>query len=543
MSTVLAVAIVAPAAGALCSLALAASPLPRRFAVRASVAVALAAGGVVMVRAATGEAVLARGYLADAWRALLVLGALAAAGAGLARRSDAEADAVSAAAVLGAAAAAAASLVAGGLVTASALLVATTACYALTAGLAQVDGERVPALRAWRSCAGYAASDLLVLVAALVASGSGLGTPPRPGTAAGALLLAAAAIRLGLVPVAGVLEDAVRSGRAAGAIALGAMRAQGIALAWWSLGAGDPLQRVAGGLGAATAVWGALRAAREGSLAAVASAHAGLVVLALSAGGAGGVRAAVLLAAAGFVAWPLLLAGGRSSGAGRASAGLWAAGAALPGMVLLVETTAGAGRASGRPLASAVAAAVSALLLIAAAPRIRSWEPEDAPARGVSSRDAPAWSVERSAPPSVLWTAPALGAALAIAAIPGRALANLAVPAAASLGAGTLLQPGGASGFADALGVVVVTFALVALAASFRGLRPRAGAERPPPRAPRWSAWWGAAPPVPSARSSAGRERAARRARAWFRVAALAGAAAAVLAAVLYGTGVTRGFL
>lgn len=516
MRVALLIALGAPAAGAFS--AAGADLRSRRAVAAASLGAALVAAAVAFARSSgAGEAPLA-GFVADRWRLVLVLGTLLGAAPALRGALREERTPALDVALLAGAGATAASLLAGNVVAFGLLLAGSSVAFAVAA-------EACGGMRARRAAAALLSSDALALLGLVLAASHGLTTPPDPTVGASVLLLAAAAIRLGLVPAAGALDDAAAAHPSLAATALGGVRAQGVLLLVWSLGGPGGISRAILGLGAVSALWGGYRAAREGSVPAAATAHGGLIAMALALGGHASLWGAVLLAGAGFVIWPLLLSGGDL---GRAGAGLWALSAAMPGAALAgaAASQAAAGRPAYLPIAVAVAA--SAVALVASAPRL---QPPDWGARNGPTEATAAW----------WWVAPAVGLALAAAILPARALERVAVPAGEALGAPRLLHPPEGLLEPGRLGFWIVVLLLVGLATRPVGARSAPGGSRPAPLP--WSAWWGSAPRLPSARSGVGRARLYWGAQRWLATSAAIAAVVGVLALVLYAAGVRRGFL
>ena len=523
MSVPLILVLVAPLAGAALAPAFGDVPVQRRALGVLCVAVALGGATWAVVRTVSGSGAAWRGFTVDPWRALLVFGAVLCSAAAVARVADGSRQGLTQAAVF---AAIAAGLMP--LVVSETHLLAVTLPVA-TAGIAVASfasaAEPGRALRAARAVAALAVSDALALVALGSALTRGTSLPPRLTTTAAALLLSAAAIRLGLTPVAGAAEDAQDAHGVMGALWLGPVRAQGFLLAVFAVGAHRGVAYTAAAVAAlAILVAGVTSSDRDAgsSLAALGTAVA---VLGFALGGATPTWGATLALVAAFAAPAAWSAGGAFSAGARASLTALPAGGLLAGSALVLGAAFAAGAVEPWFLAFAVPAAAG---LAAAAGMV--WRPREGPRTGGFAR--------------VFAGTLGVTACLAIAAVPERATTWLSVPIARTLGVGRLLSVGGTPGLAAGLAVIVLGAGVLAATAGpgrmGSGGPPGSGPAR---RLPLPLDWWARAAGAPARGSTIAAGRAAFIARRWAIAATVMFAVAVGLAARVWVAAAGRGFL
>jgi hypothetical protein len=479
-----------------------------RLASGVAAAPALAGAGWALARTAAEEPVAWRTLGVDPWRALLLAGALLV----VAVEAERSRSAWESAALLAGAAAGALPLTVG---TAHELAIALPVA---TAGVACAGLAARPTRRsaggARRSLALLLGSDVLALAGLASALDGGTGLPPRPGAVGGAVLLAAALVRLGAVPVPWAPRWALEAGGAVRALWLGPARAQGLLLASFALGAGRHVAHAAAAAGVATvaleAAGGSIPGRRNraaGGLRAT-TGLAGLGLAGLALGGTVAVGGGLLAVAASFCACAAWAAGGAWREAARPTLAALPVGGAAAGAAAV--TAAALAGSPERPwlLALAIPGLVGALALTATAASEGDRRPG---ARSTSG----------------LAAAAAVAALVALAAVPGRALGALGEPVAASLDVGRPLAegpPGGGAGVAEPVAVLAAVAGAVALA-----IGPgRTGAGGAPERG------------RPTRRPRTVSERARR---GWGVAAALLGAAAVALAALVFVAAAGRGFL
>jgi hypothetical protein len=525
--------LLAPLAGAVFAWSFADAVGQRRFLVSVCAAAALGGAAYALVRTIDGHGVAWRGFVADPWHALLAAGALMSVAVAAAAAEAVAGDHPPPGEQATRAHLAQALVFATGAGAVTPLLVGSSHLLAVTLPLATVglaasslalapDGPR--ALRARRAIVALATSDVLALVALGTALGSGAGLPPVLSTAAGGMLLAAALIRLGLVPIAWPAPDAARAHSALGLLWLGPVRAQGFLLLVFSLRGARGLGYAAAAAGAATAFASAWsRDAEDDAGAALASAGTGIAVLGFALGGPAALWGGILAAAGAFLAPVAWTAGHRWADGARPSLGVLPAGGVFAGAVavLIVAFDAGARRPGFLALALPAGAGVIGVAGRALSARAPGRRGGLVLAGGTAGL--------------------ALVAALALAALPEHATRGLAFPVADALDEGRLLAPSPPPGIGSDLGVVVVGAALLAFALG-PGKTGTGGATARADTA-RFLAWWAAPGPAPSEGSSSARARADRIARPWGAAGVVLFVAAVVLALRLYAIAAGRGFL
>ena len=415
-------------------------PTQSRLFVFAAAAAGLGGAAWGAVRSISGSTVAWRGGFAmDPIRGILVFGALLVSAAALARAERAPTPSHARAGIFAATAASIAPLV----VTGSHLLVVAipvgSAGIALASYAAAGPGARL--LHAARAVAGLALSDALALVAIGLAIGKGTAFPPRLSTLAASLLLAAAFIRLGLVPV-GPSRDANDTHAATGLLMLGPIRAQGLLFAIFAVGADRGVAYAAAALAVLSIVIAASTMTEPGREQGITAIGAGVALLGFALGGATptwGAALAVVATFAGTAAWG---AGGGWSALARGTAGALPAGGLVAAATLVVGSTFGVSASEPWFLALALPAITGLLIAVA---RI--------------------WSTSTSRNPSISSTfagAVGVAAGLALAALPVRSVSWLGEPVARSLGVGRLLTVGGEPGIAASFAVIVIGVAAIA---------------------------------------------------------------------------------
>ncbi|HJR19271.1 MAG TPA: hypothetical protein VJ922_06090, partial [Actinomycetota bacterium] len=214
MSVPLLLLMLAPLAGAVIAITFGVAPAQRRILVAICCAAMLGGAAAALVRSASAEAVSWRGFSTDAWTALLALGAVASIVAGIARAGALRRPGTTEAALFAASAAGVAPL----LVREVHLLAVTLPVSTLAFACAMFVASRgePPGILARRAVAALALSDVVVLLGIGTAVESGTRLPPDLSTTAGALVLAGAAIRLGLVPLWWGTDDATAGNRLVG---------------------------------------------------------------------------------------------------------------------------------------------------------------------------------------------------------------------------------------------------------------------------------------------------------------------------------------
>lgn len=443
MSVPLLLLLLAPLAGVIFAIAFAEAPRQRRVLVAISSLAMVGGAAAGLVRATAREAVSWRGFDADAWTALLALAAIAPVGAGVARAARLPRPGWSEAALFACGAAGVAPLLVGSVHLLAVTLPVSTLAFACCAVV--VSRGRPPGIRVLRSVAALALSDVLLLLGLGTAVSSGTSLPPELSTTAAALLLAGAAIRLGLVPLSWGGDDAAAESRLLAAVWLGPMRAQGLLVLPFALSGGRGVAYAAAGAAAATAVVSAATVLRRPDVVAISTVGVALAVLGVSLGGPSGLWGATLAIAASFAFAPAWYARGGARELSRPNGAAMPAGALLPGAVLVL--TAAFDAAAIRPgfLAFAIPATLATIGLGAAA---LSGASGDGPRRGGAA--------------AAVFGALSLAALVAIAALPQRATSGLAFPVADALGVGRLLRVGDGLGVSDELAVIMIGVALVA---------------------------------------------------------------------------------
>ena len=411
----------------------------RLFAIAAAAA-ALGGAAWGSVRSISGDSVEWRGGFAmDPLRGILVFGALLVCASAVARGERAPRPSHARAGIFAATAASIVPL----LVTGSHLLAVAlpvgTVGIALASYAASDATSRL--LHAARAVSGLALSDALALVALGLAIDKGTAFPPHLSTLAASLLLAAAVIRLGLVPF-GPSRDAHDTDVAAGLVWLGPIRAQGFLLAIFAVGAHRSVAYAAAAIAVLSIVVSAAAMTERGRGETAAAIGAGIGLLGFALGGPTpiwGAGLAVVATFAGAAAWG---AGGGWSALARGTLAALPAGGLLAAATLVVGATFGA--SSSEPWFLALAVPATAGLLVAGA---RIWVVSNEPQ--VSGTSALAGAV-------------GVSAGLALAALPIRSASWLGEPVARTLGVGRLLSVGGEPGVAAGFAIVVMGAALVA---------------------------------------------------------------------------------
>ena len=471
MSVPLLLLLLAPLAGAVVALAFAEVPSQRRVLVALCSAAILGGAATGLVRSAASEAVGWRGFSADAWTALLVLGAVAAIVAGIARAGALHRPGPIEAALFAAAAAGVVPLLVRELHLLAVTLPVSTLAFAC-ASLVSSRRETLGLARR-RALTALALSDVAALLALGSAVSSGTRLPPDLSNTAGAFLLGAVALRIGLVPLWWGGDDASRADPALATIWLGPIRAQGLFLLPAAVAAGRGVAYAAAASAAATALFFSVRSLRNRDVGPAVTAGVSLAVLGIALGGPVALWGAVLCIAASFASVPAWYAGGASRESIRPSAGILPAGAMLPGAVLVVAAAFEVAVVRPAYLAFALPALVATLTLAAAVSAAVSGRVLHPRTRG----DRPA---------AELWGWLAVAAGVALATLPVRAMHGLVFPVADALGVGRLLRVGSEPGVAEDLALGMVAAAVLAFllgpgragsggppSASTHALRPR----------------------------------------------------------------------
>ena len=475
----------------------------------AAAASAAAAG----VFAAVGNEVVWQRFETDAWRGVLSAGALAGSAAAMIRGG---AGTRAALAIGGSAAAA--SIVSPDVLYLGVTLAVSSAAFAV----ASFAASHVSPLRRSRMLLPLIAADALAIGGLAIAARATLAFEPVSG-AAGGLLLAGAALRLGLIPA--IVDDAVRA--EAGAIWLGPVRAQGALLAGLAVAGSSSRGFWLLALGAAGAAIASVRLSRDSDAAAVLVVPAAIAAAGIGLGGPVAIAGAALALAASFAALVMLQssaslavptlsfapAGGALLGFGLAGGALWRVAAARPEFVPAA-------------VALGVAAGLAAVTAWEAAERGR--------ATPSVARHAPAAFVAASV------AVPALVVAGALAFAPGFAFerAGTAIALAAGAAPALVVPP---ESLSEGLGIAVAGLVLAGLLAG--GLRRGTSATHRVDPPPRWMRGWAAALPAPREHSLDAMARAGRLARPWLIASAVATAAVAAGLARLVLTAGGRGWL
>lgn len=528
MSVAVILVLLAPLAGAVLAPTFADYPTQRRLVVGACLAAMVGGAALALVRTIDGSPVEWRGFSFDPWRGVLVAGAVLSSALAVARADEHERAGLVQAAYFAATAALVAPLLVTGAHTLAVALPIGTLGLAVAAFAATAEGPAL--LRAGRSLGALAASDVVVLVVIGMALSKGTQLPQELSQVGGFLLLAAAAVRLGLAPFASALDDAVEADAGLGLMFNGGVRAQGFLLAVMAIGSHRSVAYAAAAICAfgllANAARVSLARSAEAPGASLASAGTAVALLGFALGGAPATWGAVLALAASFAAWPLWTGGAPLGATARASLAAIPAGGLLTGTALVVAAALDAGPA--RPWFFALALpAVAALLAIAAG----VWEGRDEDAAGEPVA-------------SGVVAAIALAAALVPAAVPARAASGLGVPVATLLGTGRLLSTGGVPGVPEDLAAVALAAAVVAFAAG-PGRMGRGGApgRRRVERSRSLLDWWARAAAAPSYASTLARDAATSAARRWGAAGAFLLAVSLGLALRVYVVAAGRGFL
>lgn len=528
MSLAVILVLVAPLAGALLAPAFDGYPRQRRLVVGACAAAMLAGAALALVRTVDGQPVAWRGFVFDPWRAVLVAGALLSSALAVARADEHErAGLVQAAFFAGSAALVAPLLVTGAHTLAVALPIGTAG---LAVAAFAATGEGPSLLRAARSVGVVAASDLIALVVIGMALSKGTHLPQGLSLAGGFLLLAAAAVRLGLAPLAAALDDAVEADVGLGVLLNGGVRAQGFLLAGMAAGSHRTVAYAAAALAvfslAVVAARVSIARSAEAPGASVASAGTAVALLGFALGGASATWGAVLALAAAFAAWPAWSAGASPGATARASLVAIPGGGLIAGAALIFSAVVDAGTVRPWFLALALPAIGASLALAAGV-----WPGRDEEHMG-----------ERVA--MGVFAGIALAVTLSLAAVPARAASGLGIPVGNVLGTGRLLSTGGAPGIAEDVAVVALAVALVAFAAG----PGRTGGGGAPHRSRIMRLrspldWWARAAAAPSYGSTIARDAATAAARRWGAAFALLFAVSIGLALRVYVVAAGRGFL
>ncbi|HVL91468.1 MAG TPA: hypothetical protein VM841_14670 [Actinomycetota bacterium] len=509
-------ALILPLGAAVFALLAGQSPVARGIA-RVLMAAAAAATATAGALAALGHDVLWQGFDPDAWTGLLAAGALAGAATAMSTRSVAVA---AAAAVAGGTAAG--SILAPDVLYLGVLLVASTAAFAVTAYAAPAASP----LRRARVLLPLGIADALALAAFVAAGDQSLAIGPFSGTA-GALLLAAAALRLGLIP--SVVEDALRSGT--GSLLLGPVRAQGALLATVALAGSSSRGLWLLALGALGAAIAAVRLMRSPDISALLVVPAAVAACGLGLGGHVAIAGAAAALAVAFVAVVLLAGSGEPTLAAPV-----AAFAPVGGSLLGFGLTGGAvwRLAAARPEFIPAAVALGAAAALSAVTAWQVTERARANPRPYGlRRPGSAWAVALTAAPAV-----AIAGFLAFAPAFAYERAGSAVALAAGAGQALVSPP---ESIAEGLGIAFAALALAGLliGGGPRGTIPTGRAASPP----RWMHGWAAALPAPRERSVEASRRASAKARPWLVLTAVAGIAALGLAVRLVLVAGERGWL
>lgn len=444
MSVPLLLLLLSPIVGAVVAIAFADVPSQRRILVALCSAGILGGAAAALVRTAASEAVAWRGFTADPWTALLALGAVASMVAGIARAGVRTRPGPTEAALFAATAAGVAPLFVREIHLLAVTLPVSTLAFACAAF---VSSRRAAlGLTPRRAIAALALSDVAALLAMGTAVSGGTSFPPQLSIGAGALLLGAVGLRLGLVPLWWGAEDASRADPVLGAIWLGPVRAQGLLLLPAVVAAGKGVAYAAAAAAAATALVSAVRAVRNQHLAVATGVGVSLAALGVALGGPVALWGAILSIAATFALGPAWSAAAPSREGVRPTLGILPAGALLPGAVLVVGAAFEAAVVRPEYLAFAVPALAATLTIAAAV------------LAGVSDRSLRLRARGERAT-AALWGWLSLVAVTALAALPARALHGLAFPVADALGVGRLLRAGAEPGMAEDLALVMVAVA------------------------------------------------------------------------------------
>jgi len=527
----LALLLIGPIAGAVVAGAVGDLPYARRIAGAVFAATMLAGAAYGLQRAVSHAGVAWRGFTLDPWRGLLACGAAFAIAVAVIGDDESPAASGRQAAIFAAGAALMVPLVVPGVHLLAVGLVAGTIGYGVAAFAVAPDGAS--SLRAARSTLALAVSDGIALAALGASLGRGVALPVHPSTTMAALLLAAAAIRLGLAPVAGPAADATRADRALSLLWHGPVRAQGFLLALMAIGSGRNLAHAAAALAAFSLATSAYAIVRRDEAQGLTSFATGVALLGFGVGGATATWGGVLALAGAFAAFPAWQTNAKGSPIARSFLAAIPAGAVLPGVALVAGSTLAA--STTRPWFAALAVP----LVAAAAATIPSlWQPRGSAAGATHGRSF-----------GFATSSIGLAAALAIAAVPVRAASGLGVPVAATLGTGRLLSIGGDPGISAVLAVVIVAVAAVAFIAAPIAARPAIGPADGAPAdrdtaelvsdRPGLFAWWAVAPDGPVVLG----ERAMETTRRWAIAAAILIALSAGLALRVYVVAAGRGFL
>jgi hypothetical protein len=443
------VPVLAPAIGALVVAMLPDTPGSRRTArwcAIVSFEAAVGVGAASLARALRDEPFGRLGFVGDPWRIALVLGILLISAALLVGRDRAPRET---AIVLVITSAAAAMPLAYHAVSAAAFLVVSGLGVAALARLRASGSGALAA--AW-----FGAAHVMVIAGLVLQHADGASLPFIARGAGAALSIAGVAILGGLVPATALVaeHDAV-----IGAVALGPMRAQALAVAVWvGLGRGGPAAGLAIG-GAVAAMWFARTASRNASAAAALASVTGLVVAAIGMGTAASRQGAGLLVGGLFVGSMLFVLG--RTDAGSPSIGAAPLGATLPGAVVVATALLDRALVERLMFAAAVPATLALVWLAHA---------------GVAGFRARAGA-------HVGWSAAPLLAGAALAFAPASVIGGFAAPASSAIGSPRILG--------DVPGVMSNVLGLVfALAAAAAVVALRAGAPLtaepdpipPPPR-------------------------------------------------------------
>jgi hypothetical protein len=391
----------------------------------------------------SGSEVAWRGSFAmDPLRGVLLFGALLVCAAAVGRLDDTPRPSLARAAFLAATGASLAPLVVTGSHVLALTIPVSTAGIAL-ASYATTD-EPARLSHAARSIAGLALSDALVLVGIGLAVGRGTAFPPRLSTVAAALVLAGAVIRLSLLSVTGPSREAAKAHVTTELLWLGPLRAQGLLLAVFAVGAHRGVAHAAGALAAlAIAVAGVAGATRTFGDIRVGT-GTGFALLGIGLGGATAMWGATLAIVATFAGVSAWAAGGGWSAGARTTLASLPAGGLIAASTLVVGGALGAGMVEPWFLALAIPAAAGSL----------------AAAGTVWKAPAPV-----ALPTTAFAGAVGLVAGLSLAAVPVRAASWLGEPMARSLGVGRLLSIGGEPGVPAGLAVIVIGVAAIAFLA------------------------------------------------------------------------------
>lgn len=514
MSASVGMCLIAPLVGAGLAVALGEFPKQRRLAVVAAVGVMLGGAAWTLFRSTTGSPAAFRGFAADPLRALLLAGAVLALGVAIGRPSARDESASSAGVVLLAGAASVTPLLVWGTHELAVTILVSSAGVAVVT-LVRAQPAALSA-RAGRAVTGLLASDALALLALGLSVNRGVALPPDLSSTSGALLLAAASIRLGLVPFSFVAEEAARGERAVAGLWLGPIRAQGMLFALFALDSERWVAHATAAAAAVTLAMCVINTTAKRSTTSLSTAGFALALIGFATGGSAATTGAVLALASAFAAWPMWRLG--RAGAEAARPTLTAV--PLGGLIAAVV-------AIGGPLLAA--GAVRPVWLLLAVPAVAGTA-----ALAVAGATAHAPSKRADPFATLLIVGSGLGVLATFATVPARVASSFAVPVATTLGVGRPLAAG-ELGIAEDLAAVVMIAGVIALIAG-PGRLSHGGAPAPGravEKPLRWTAWWAAT----------GTSQRPGHSRRWNLAALILGAGTLGLAVRIYIASAGRGFL